>query len=95
MAAMHKSASLQGHRAGQKIRGFRERHGLTAAEFGRIYGEPKAWPSRTVFGWEAYGKQPQNRAVMLRLQQLGICAMADWLKPALPAATEAEQAEAA
>jgi NAD+ synthase (glutamine-hydrolysing) len=71
------------HRAGAKIRAFREALDppLTAEEFGQRYGEPDAWPSRTVYGWEAKGKIARA-AVQRRLSQLGICEPADWLAPA-------------
>ncbi len=71
------------HRAGARIRAFREAHDppLTAAEFGERYGEPEPWPSRTVYGWEAKGRIARA-AVQLRLADLGICRPADWLEPA-------------
>ena len=54
------------HRAGQKIRAWREAHNppLSAGEFGERYGAPKPWPSRTVYGWEAKGKIPRAAAQM-------------------------------
>lgn len=70
------------HRAGQKIRQWREQQGLTAEEFGRRHGTPEAWPSRTVYGWEAKGKVPRA-PVQKRLAQLGICQPEDWLEPPL------------
>lgn len=71
------------HRAGQKIRAFREAHDppLSAAEFGEQYGAPEAWPSRTVYGWEAKGKVPRA-PVQKRLAELGICEPSDFLEPA-------------
>ncbi len=71
------------HRAGQKIRAFREAHDppLSAGEFGTRYGEP--WASRTVYGWEAQGKIPRA-ATQKRLAELGICEPSDFLEPALP-----------
>ena len=38
------------HLAGKKIRQWRDAHDppLSAEEFGARYGEPDAWPSRTV-----------------------------------------------
>lgn len=69
------------HRAGQKIRAWREAHGLGAAEFGATYGAPREWPSRTVYGWETHGKIPRP-PVVRRLESLGICEAADWMKPA-------------
>ena len=71
------------HLAGSKIRHWREAHDppLSAEEFGARYGEPKPWPSRTVYGWEAKGKIARA-SVQKRLAELGICAPADWLEPA-------------
>ena len=71
------------HLAGLKIRAWREAHKppLSAEEFGQQYGEPQAWPSRTVYGWEAKGKVPRI-ATQKRLAQLGICNPADFLEPA-------------
>ena len=70
------------HRSGEKIRAWREsRHPpLTAAEFGRKFGEPKPWPSRTVYGWETRGKIPRP-GIQRRLAELGICDPGDWLEP--------------
>jgi len=71
------------HRAGEKIRAWRERQRppLTAAEFGRKFGEPYPWPSRTVYGWETGGKIPRA-GIQRRLADLGICEAGDWLEPA-------------
>ncbi len=71
------------HLAGQKIRKWREAQSppLNAAEFGQAYGQPKPWPSRTVYGWETKGKIARP-AVQTRLAELGICQPADWLTPA-------------
>jgi NAD+ synthase (glutamine-hydrolysing) len=73
------------HRAGQKIRQWRENHQppLSADEFGRLHGSPEPWPSRTVYGWEAKGKIPRP-PVQKHLASLGICDPADWLEPAQP-----------
>ena len=73
------------HRAGARIRAFREAHDppLTAAEFGERYGDPEPWPSRTVYGWEAKGRIARA-AVQRRLSDLGICQPADWLEPVSP-----------
>ena len=62
------------HRAGEKIRAWREsqRPPLTAAEFGRKFGDPEPWPSRTVYGWETRGKIPRP-GIQKRLADLGIC----------------------
>jgi len=70
------------HRAGEKIRAWREsqRPPLTAAEFGEKYGDPEAWPSRTVYGWETRGKIPRP-GIQKRLADLGICDPGDWLEP--------------
>lgn len=70
------------HEAGRKIRAWRECHDppLTAEEFGRIYGDPQPWPSRTVYGWETKGKIPRA-AVQRKLAELGIANPADWLEP--------------
>ena len=48
------------HRAGEKIRAWREAQQppLSAAEFGALHG----WPSRTVYGWETKGKIPRAAA---------------------------------
>ncbi|MCB2067977.1 MAG: NAD(+) synthase, partial [Erythrobacter sp.] len=71
------------HLAGQKIRAWREAHDppLSAEEFGRAYGAPEHWPSRTVYGWEAKGKVPRP-ATQRRLADLGICQPGDFLEPA-------------
>jgi len=71
------------HKAGRKIRAWREAHQppLSAGEFGERYGAPRAWPSRTVYGWEAKGKIPRA-AAQRRLAELGICRPEDWLLPA-------------
>ncbi len=71
------------HKAGQKIRAWREAHDppLSAGEFGERYGVPRPWPSRTVYGWEAKGKIPRA-AAQRRLAELGICRPEDWLLPA-------------
>jgi len=79
------------HLAGHKIRLWREAHDppLSAAEFGAQYSDAdadasaKPWPSRTVYGWEAKGKVARPK-VQKRLNELGICAPADWLEPAPP-----------
>lgn len=71
------------HKAGQKIRTWREAHvpPLSASEFGERYGAPGPWPSRTIYGWEAKGKVPRA-AAQRRLAELGICQPEDWLLPA-------------
>jgi len=71
------------HRAGEKIRAWREAHEppLTAGQFGERYGAPEPWPSRTVYGWETKGKIPRP-ATQRRLAELGICEPSDWLEPA-------------
>ncbi len=71
------------HLAGKKIRQWRDAHDppLSAEEFGARYGEPDAWPSRTVYGWEAKGKIARA-SVQKRLAALAICEPADWLEPA-------------
>jgi NAD+ synthase (glutamine-hydrolysing) len=76
------------HKAGEKIRAWREsqRPPLTAAEFGRKFGEPEPWPSRTVYGWETGGKIPR-RGIQKRLADIGICDLGDWLEPASDAAS--------
>jgi len=76
------------HKAGQKIRAWREAHDppLSAGEFGERYGQPAPWPSRTVYGWEAKGKIPRA-AAQRRLAELGICQPEDWLLPAEGTAT--------
>lgn len=74
------------HRAGQKIRTWREsrRPPLSAEEFGAQYGPDGApWPSRTVYGWESKGKIPRPDA-QRRLSELGICQPEDWLEPPIP-----------
>jgi len=70
------------HLAGSKIRAWREAHDppLNADEFGARYGEPKPWPSRTVYGWETKGKIARA-GVQKRLAELGICGPADWIAP--------------
>src|SRR5690606_22607362 len=79
------------HRAGKKIRAWRETHDppLSAGEFGERYGAPSAWPSRTVYGWEAKGKIPRA-AAQRRLAELGICQPEDWLLPPSGAATASD-----
>ncbi|WP_095011696.1 NAD(+) synthase [Tsuneonella mangrovi] len=71
------------HEAGRKLREWRENRDppLTAGEFGRLFGLPKPWPSRTVYGWETKGKIPRA-AIQRRLAELGIADPADWLVPA-------------
>ena len=71
------------HLAGYKIRQWREAHDppLSAEDFGARYGTPKAWPSRTVYGWEVKGKIARA-SVQKCLAELGICQPADWLEPA-------------
>ena len=71
------------HKAGQKIRAWREAHQppLSASEFGERYGAEGPWPSRTVYGWEARGKIPRA-AAQRRLAELGVCRPEDWLLPA-------------
>ncbi|HWK41437.1 MAG TPA: NAD(+) synthase [Croceibacterium sp.] len=73
------------HKAGQKIRAWREAHQppLSAGEFGERYGAPSPWPSRTVYGWEAKGKIPRA-AAQRRLAELGVCRPEDWLLPVGP-----------
>ena len=77
------------HKAGQKIRAWREAQSppLSAGEFGQRYGAPEPWPSRTVYGWEARGKIPRA-AAQRRLAELGVCRPEDWLLPAEGIATE-------
>ncbi len=74
------------HRAGTKIRQWREAHDppLSAEEFGARYGDP--WPSRTVYGWESKGKIARA-PVQKKLAELGICDPGDWLEPAPPEPT--------
>jgi NAD+ synthase (glutamine-hydrolysing) len=71
------------HKAGHKIRAFREAHEppLSAEDFGARYGQPEAWPSRTVYGWESKGKIARA-SVQKRLAELNICEPADWLEAA-------------
>ena len=71
------------HLAGYKLRQWRETHQppLSAEQFGARYGQPKPWPSRTVYGWEAKGKIARA-SVQKRLADLGVCEPADWLEPA-------------
>ena len=68
------------HLAGYKLRQWRETHQppLSAEQFGARYGQPKPWPSRTVYGWEAKGKIARA-SVQKRLADLGVCEPADWL----------------
>src|SRR6186713_55039 len=77
------------HRAGQKIRAWREAQvpPLSADEFGERLGAPSPWPSRTVYGWEARGKIPRA-AAQRRLAELGVCRPEDWLLPAEGTASE-------
>src|SRR6478735_7871277 len=77
------------HKAGRKIRAWREAQvpPLSAGEFGERYGEPRSWPSRTVYGWEARGKIPRA-AAQRRLAELGVCRPEDWLLPATDPAPE-------
>ena len=71
------------HKAGQKIRAWREAQqpALSAEEFGERFGQPKPWPSRTVYGWERRGKVARP-AVQKRLAELGICEVKDWVESA-------------
>ena len=68
------------HRAGDRIRTWRETHDppLSAGEFGERYGQPAPWPSRTVYGWETKGRIARP-SVQRRLAELGICEPGDWL----------------
>ena len=77
------------HLAGLKIRQWREAQDppLSAEEFGVRYGLPSAWPSRTVYGWEAKGKIARA-SVQKRLAELGICQPADWIEPAQASSDE-------
>ncbi len=77
------------HLAGFKIRQWREAQDppLSAEEFGARYGAPAAWPSRTVYGWEAKGKIARA-SVQKRLAELGVCQPADWIEPAPPSSDE-------
>ncbi len=72
------------HKAGQKLRLWRDAHDppLTAGEFGEMFGVPRAWPSRTVYGWEVKGRIARP-AVQKRLANLGICSAQDWLESAV------------
>ena len=72
------------HRAGEKIRAWREAHDppLSAEDFGTRYGAPEPWPSRTVYGWEAKGKIARA-GVQKQLAALGVCHPGDWIEPAL------------
>jgi NAD+ synthase (glutamine-hydrolysing) len=81
------------HKAGEKIRAWREAHDppLSAGEFGQLYGEPAPWPSRTVYGWETKGKIARP-AVQRRLAQLGICEPEDWLVSTAPSPDAKETA---
>jgi NAD+ synthase (glutamine-hydrolysing) len=81
------------HKAGEKIRAWREAHDppLSAGEFGQRYGEPAPWPSRTVYGWETKGKIARP-AVQRRLAQLGICEPEDWLVATTPSPDAKETA---
>ena len=83
------------HQAGAKIRAWREAHDppLSAEEFGARFGEPEAWPSRTVYGWEAKGRIARS-AVQKRLAELGICNPADWHETARPDPTRKESSSA-
>ena len=73
------------HLAGHKIRQWREAQSppLNAEEFGQRFGDPKPWPSRTVYGWETKGKIARP-AVQMRLAELEICQPSDWLTAAPP-----------
>ncbi|MCB2087942.1 MAG: NAD(+) synthase [Sphingomonadaceae bacterium] len=81
------------HRAGEKIRIWRESHDppLSAEEFGARFGVPGPWPSRTVYGWETKGKVPRAGA-QRRLAELGICQPEDWLSPPETRPTSSENA---
>jgi NAD+ synthase (glutamine-hydrolysing) len=65
-------------RGGQKLREWRRSRGMSAKDFGREFGP---WPAPTVYGWESKGiiPRPQQQRVM---QELGICALDDWLAEA-------------
>ncbi len=84
------------HLAGHKIRQWREAHDppLSAEEFGAQFCDPdaKAWPSRTVYGWEAKGKVARPK-VQKRLAELGICQPSDWIDNAPPDAAEKSPAK--
>lgn len=70
------------HLAGQKIRAWRKAHGFSSAE---AFGEEYSIPAQTVYGWERRGAQASIEYA-IKLQELGVCELADWLEPAKLAA---------
>ena len=82
---MERNPHAAPHRAGQKIRRWRERHGLSAEALGERLRRPGApglpVPAHTIYNWEARGKIARA-GHQLRLAELGICTAADWLEPA-------------
>lgn len=73
------------HRAGEKIRAFRNENGLSAEELGKRIAPPQRIPAQTVYNWETRGKVARPH-LQRRLNELGICEPADWLAPAREAA---------
>lgn len=73
------------HRAGEKIRAYRQEHGLSAEELGKRIDPPRTIPAQSIYNWETRGKVARP-PLQRRLNLLGICAPADWLEPAKEAA---------
>ncbi len=75
--------SKQPHRAGQKIRAFRNAltPPLSAEDFADLYGFSRA----PMYRWEVEGIVPVFTTIM-KFKELGICEPEDWLAPALKAA---------
>ena len=69
------------HRAGAKIRAFREKHRLSAEELGKRINPPAQIPAQTIYNWEARGKLA-HLTLVCRLAELGICEPGDWIEPA-------------
>lgn len=70
------------HLAGQKIRAWREAHGLTAEALGERLDPARVVSAWTIYNWERLGKVARPK-LQLRLADMGICSAADWLAPAV------------
>lgn len=73
------------HLAGQKIRAYREKHGLTAEQFAEQVHPDSVLSAFTVYGWETNGKTARPKTIN-RLAEMGVCELGDWMQPAREAA---------
>lgn len=70
------------HLAGQKIRQWRDAHGLSAEQLGERLDPARIVPAWTIYNWERLGKVARPN-LQRRLAELGICEAGDWLAPAV------------